>query len=56
MKVKELNKCNWLYYGDTDLWETSCGNCFCFSDGKPLEDGFCYCPYCGKEIEITETI
>lgn len=41
----------------TDIWRTDCCNTFCVDNGLgPLDNGFCYCPYCGKElIEETES-
>jgi len=45
--------CSWEYTGGNwDYWETGCGETFCFTDGKPLENGFDFCPYCGERIEI----
>jgi hypothetical protein len=29
-------------------WWTSCGNAFIFEDEGPVENGFRYCPYCGR--------
>lgn len=39
----------------TDIWRTDCCNTFCVDNGLgPLDNGFCYCPYCGKELEEQE--
>ena len=35
---------------DTDLWETSCDQAFCLTDGTPKANDFKFCCYCGKEI------
>ncbi|OGO11435.1 MAG: hypothetical protein A2Y53_00010 [Chloroflexi bacterium RBG_16_47_49] len=48
--------CMWeLHDGyEEEIWETECDNSFFFSAGRPQEDGFLYCPYCGKLIAILE--
>jgi len=43
-------ECEWKYDDNADYWETSCGETFVFTAGKPLEDNFFFCPYCGKRI------
>jgi len=35
---------------DTDLWETSCDQAFCLTNGTPKANDFKFCCYCGKEI------
>ena len=42
--------CTWKYDNIHDYYETECGSSFMFSDGEK-EEGFVYCPYCGKKIE-----
>lgn len=37
---------------DGDLWETSCGQAFQFTDGGPEDNQFKFCYRCGKEIEV----
>ena len=37
-----------LFKGHKFLHETSCGNVF------DMENGFKYCPYCGKKIKVVE--
>ena len=57
MTKNEAIECTWkkLGDGDWDIWETDCGHSFYFDDGgSPKEDGFVYCPYCGKRITILE--
>ena len=35
---------------DEGMFETECGNAFVFTDGGPADNGFRFCPYCGKPI------
>lgn len=35
---------------DTDMWETTCGNAFVFTDDGPAQNGFRWCPYCGAAL------
>jgi len=48
-------KCEWRPdsddWVDENCWNACGGNMFVFNDGGPFENGFKYCPYCGKEIE-----
>lgn len=48
----EQNKtCRWLIDPDnitSEIWETACGNTFIFERGTPSENGFNFCPYCGR--------
>ena len=48
----ELSDCKWR--GDEDHWESSCGQAFVFFDGDPFENGFVFCPYCGKPIGVIQ--
>ena len=32
------------------LWVTGCGNTIMFVVQNPMEDNFCFCPFCGKQI------
>ena len=41
--------CTWTENED-GVYETSCNNMFVFNDGRPVENGFRYCPYCGREL------
>ena len=48
-----IESCTWIQEiapdGD-DVWETGCGEAFQFENGAPKENGFVYCPYCGKKL------
>lgn len=39
---------------DNEYWETSCGSDFTFIDGTPTDNGYKFCPNCGKPINIKE--
>ena len=42
------NVCEWKKFkGNSSLFETSCGNI------SGMYRGFSFCPFCGKEIKIT---
>lgn len=48
-------KCRWILIdGDYGFWQTGCNNGFEFTDSKPKENHFKFCPYCGREIEVEE--
>jgi hypothetical protein len=40
--------CTWTE--DCDYWEATCGGAFTFNDGGPTDNGFKFCPYCGKPL------
>jgi hypothetical protein len=44
--------CAWSEDED-GVWLTSCKEMHMFFDGIPIENGYKFCPYCGKEL--TET-
>ena len=43
--------CVWEYDDYHDCFDTGCGNSLCLIDGGPEENGYLYCPCCGKTIE-----
>ena len=45
--------CTWTQNED-GVYETNCDNMFVFNDGGPVENGFRYCPYCGRELSENE--
>jgi hypothetical protein len=52
-----MEKCKWTK--ETDDWGdphyfTVCGQGFDFSEGTPAENGFRYCPFCGRRIEADD--
>lgn len=46
--------CHWgrVEDNDDDLWSTSCGGEWYFTEGDPSEGGYTFCPKCGKRIEF----
>lgn len=49
-KVKPMeNVCTW-HEDDDGLWHTDCKQMFTLFDGTPVENGFKFCPYCGKSL------
>jgi len=47
--------CEWKQDQDGN-WDTGCKNAFIFTDGGPWENGFNFCPYCGKRIGVKEEL
>jgi len=50
-KLSDKNAtCTWTEDGDSN-YEAQCNNkLFCFNDGSLEENGFKFCPYCGKPM------
>ena len=47
-----MSKTNCEWIDDEDgIWQTECGNAFCFEVDGPDENKFSFCPYCGKPLE-----
>lgn len=47
--------CQWAEADpDYGQWVSECGESFDFANGTPTENGFQYCPYCGKPISEVE--
>lgn len=50
--------CLWRYDGlfEDDYYHASCDRhhqkLFCFNEGGPIENGFTFCPYCGRPIRL----
>lgn len=49
--MRDEPKCEWIDSHE-DGWTTDCGNAFVFNDEGPTENGFKFCPYCGKPLEV----
>lgn len=43
--------CKWKYDECYNMYETDCENAFIFNEGRKSDNGFLFCPYCGKKIE-----
>ena len=43
------NQCQWTEDAD-GVWESACGEMFIFETDGPRENGFLFCPYCGRKL------
>ncbi len=41
--------CTWEPDEDGN-WDTTCGNVHVFIDGTPHQNGYRFCPYCGRPL------
>jgi hypothetical protein len=51
--LRELDKpdCTWTYDNEQFMYDTGCGNAWCFDEGLTLtENAIKYCPFCGGGI------
>jgi hypothetical protein len=48
----DCSVCDWQQEEDGQ-WETDCSETFEFNEGGPKENGFEWCPYCGKKLTAT---
>ena len=54
VRVTERKKGKWVWDGVS--WRCSnCNKTVYLIDGTPVDNGFCYCPNCGKGMKIKET-
>lgn len=44
-------KCLWKFDDLDGIYESACGKNFFFETGTAEENGFRFCPFCGKELE-----
>ena len=53
LSVEDYNRkklpCHWTP-DDDGIWEANCGGTFIFESDGPTENGFNFCPFCGKKI------
>jgi DNA-directed RNA polymerase subunit RPC12/RpoP len=42
--------CLWVYDSGHEKWDTECGQAFTFLNDGVAENGFVFCPYCGRRI------
>ena len=49
-----MESCEWVEDGNEDfsIWNSTCHNAFTFESGGPLDNGFAYCPYCGRALTM----
>jgi hypothetical protein len=50
----EADCCEWKYDEEEDYYETSCGHLQIIMGGTPTENGYRFCPYCGRKIAEVE--
>ena len=44
--------CFWIAIDSDDYWEAECNKKgFAFNDGGPVDNGFMFCPYCGRSMK-----
>lgn len=43
-------KCLWKFDDLDGIYESGCGRNFFFETGTAEENGFKFCPFCGKEL------
>lgn len=51
---READCCVWKYDDEEDYYETSCGHLQVIMGGTPTENGYKFCPYCGRKIVEVE--
>ena len=43
--------CTWTYADDDySSWDTTCGRCFCMTEGTPKQNDYDFCPGCGGKL------
>ena len=47
--------CTWTINRNIESWETECGDRFHFNHDGPTENGWNFCPYCGRDIDVEDT-
>jgi rRNA maturation endonuclease Nob1 len=53
----KMDICFWEEVDNGDYYESECNkNGFQFNDGTPYDNGFMFCPYCGKPLKIKEPV
>ena len=43
--------CMWSEDGCSSPWASACGHYFEFNEGGPTDNGFKFCPFCGRTCE-----
>lgn len=49
---QKMNVCEWKEETEEGYYETSCKRLVTIISGTANDNGYKYCPYCGKEIRI----
>ena len=50
-EYKDAHFCEWTYDDSAEGFETGCSELFCFTADGIKENGFIFCPYCGRVIK-----
>jgi len=45
------HSCRWCQ-DDDGTWQSGCGLLFCFDNDGPSENGFRFCPFCGRPMLV----
>ena len=59
---EDSKRCGWGlededdYQGQDTDYSTSCSRSFMFNEGSVEDNGFKFCPFCGKRIVTTELL
>lgn len=55
IKIQD-NYCLWILVDtyDANQWATQCGAEWIFDEGSPRENGYKFCPMCGKHIKLQD--
>ena len=48
----EKTTCVWTLDDIDNVWNTGCGEAFCFTDEGPEKNGCLFCHHCGKPLRI----
>jgi hypothetical protein len=55
LAAQDATVCEWRYDGrEDDYWTTTCGLDWCLEAGTPKENGYKFCPQCGRQIKFVE--
>ena len=55
-RKETLSGCQWKSDDIDGGWDTECGEKFCFMADGPKENGYRFCPHCGKPIALAAGI
>jgi len=55
-KCQKADKCLWDGDDYDNMWTSGCGKYFILNEGPPTENGFKFCPFCGKGIRELSTL
>ena len=51
MREDKIEKCRWVLDSFNGYHYTDCSHAFIFNEEGAEENGFKFCPFCGKELE-----